>query len=55
MMLIETFTVGLLSTNCYVVNSRHTKEAIIIDPGLELPTEAQQIFDYITEAKLNLS
>ena len=48
-MLIETFTVGLLSTNCYVVNSHETKDAIIIDPGIELPTEAQQIFDYIKE------
>jgi len=51
-MLIETFTVGLLSTNCYVAHSQLTKEAIIIDPGLELPTEAQQIFDYIKEAGL---
>jgi hydroxyacylglutathione hydrolase len=51
-MLIETFTVGLLSTNCYVANSQLTKEAIIIDPGLELPMEAQQIFDYIKEAGL---
>lgn len=51
-MLIETFTVGLLSTNCYVAHSQLTKEAIIIDPGLELPTEAQQIFDYIKEAAL---
>jgi hydroxyacylglutathione hydrolase len=48
LMLIETFTVGMLSTNCYVAHSQLTKEAIIIDPGLESPTEAQQIFDYIT-------
>ncbi len=46
-MLIETFTVGILSTNCYVAHSQLTKEAIIIDPGLESLTEAQQIFDHI--------
>jgi glyoxylase-like metal-dependent hydrolase (beta-lactamase superfamily II) len=53
-MLIETFTVGTLSTNCYVAHSQQTKEAIIIDPGIELPTEAQQIFDYITEGTLKV-
>jgi hydroxyacylglutathione hydrolase len=53
-MLIETFTVGTLSTNCYVVHSQITKEAIIIDPGLELSTEAQQIFDYINADALKI-
>jgi len=53
-MLIETFTVGSLSTNCYVVSSQQTKDAIIIDPGLDLSLEADQIFDYITQAGLNL-
>ena len=53
-MFIETFTVGMLSTNCYVVNSQYTKEAIIIDPGLEFSSEAQQIFDYITQDELKV-
>ena len=53
-MLIETFNVGMLATNCYVVNSHETKEAIIIDPGIDLPTEVQQIFDYITEGALKI-
>ena len=53
-MLIETFTVGMLSTNCYVANSQQTKEAIIIDPGLDFPSETQQIFDYITQAELKV-
>ena len=53
-MLIETFPVGMLSTNCYVVNSHETKEAIIIDPGLDLPIEAQQIFEYIDEGELKV-
>jgi len=53
-MLIETFTVGGLSTNCYVASSRQTKEAIVIDPGLDLIFEADQIFDYIEEAALKV-
>jgi len=53
-LLIETFSVGMLSTNCYVVNSQQTKEAIIIDPGLDTPSEAEQIFDYITQAALKV-
>jgi len=53
-MLIETFIVGMLSTNCYIVSAQQTKEAIIIDPGLDLPTEAQQIFDYIAKGSLKV-
>jgi glyoxylase-like metal-dependent hydrolase (beta-lactamase superfamily II) len=53
-MLIETFTVGNLSTNCYVVSSQRTKDAIIIDPGLDFSSEANQIFDYIAQAGLNV-
>jgi glyoxylase-like metal-dependent hydrolase (beta-lactamase superfamily II) len=51
-MLIETFTVGMLLTNCYVVNCQETKEAIIIDPGMEFSSEAEQIFKYIGQAGL---
>jgi len=53
-MLIETFTVGMLSTNCYVVNSQQTREAIIIDPGLDFSSEAQKILDYITRGALKV-
>lgn len=53
-MLIETFTVGTLSTNCYVVSSRQTKDAIIIDPGLEFTSEANPILEYITQAALKV-
>ncbi len=53
-MLVETFTVGMLSTNCYVANSQETKEAIIIDPGLDLSSEAIPILDYIIAEKLNV-
>jgi hydroxyacylglutathione hydrolase len=53
-MLIETFTVGMLSTNCYIASCTHTKEAIIIDPGLDLTMEAQPIFNYIDKEKLKI-
>ena len=53
-MLIETFTVGGLSTNCYIVSSQQTKDAIVIDPGIDLTFEADEIFDYIDEAGLKV-
>jgi hydroxyacylglutathione hydrolase len=53
-MLVETFTVGMLSTNCYLASSQETKEAIIIDPGLNFSSEAKSIFDHITAGKLKV-
>jgi hydroxyacylglutathione hydrolase len=53
-MLVKTFTVGMLSTNCYVASSQETKEAIIIDPGLVLSSEAEPILDYIALKKFNV-
>jgi hydroxyacylglutathione hydrolase len=53
-MLVETFTVGMLSTNSYVASSKETKEAILIDPGLDFSSEAQSIFDYLTAGKLSV-
>jgi len=50
-MQIETFTVGMLSTNCYVAFSQN-REAIIIDPGLESNDEADQIADYVNQNSL---
>jgi hydroxyacylglutathione hydrolase len=52
--LIETFTVGMLSTNCYVASCHDTKETIIIDPGLDYTSEAQPIIDYLEEAELKI-
>jgi len=46
-MRIQTFNVGMLSTNCYVVNCPETKEAIIIDPGLDAAQEADDIVRYL--------
>lgn len=53
-MLVETFAVGMLSTNCYVTSSKETKEAIVIDPGLDFSSEAQPILNYITAGNLEV-
>jgi hydroxyacylglutathione hydrolase len=53
-MLVETFTVGMLFTNCYIASCPDTKETIIIDPGLDFSYEAKPIYDYIKEAKLKV-
>jgi glyoxylase-like metal-dependent hydrolase (beta-lactamase superfamily II) len=53
-MLSEAFTVGMLYTNCYVASCQKTKEAIVIDPGLDFPQEAPPIFDYIEKNGLKI-
>lgn len=53
-MQIHVFNVGMLSTNCYVVNCEKTKEAIIIDPGLDAPSEVTQIFRYVKGGRLKV-
>jgi len=53
-MKIQTFNVGLLSTNCYVVNCLKTQEAIIIDPGFDVLSEAEQICRYVDKSTLKV-
>jgi hydroxyacylglutathione hydrolase len=53
-MQVHTYTVGVLSTNCYVVFSVQTREAIIIDPGLDLLSEAGQIVRFVDKSKLKV-
>jgi hydroxyacylglutathione hydrolase len=53
-MQIKAFNVGVLSTNCYVVNCPETKEAIIIDPGFDASHEAEQIVRYVESAALKV-
>ena len=53
-MQIQTFNVGMLSTNCYVVSCPETREAIIIDPGFEAPYEAEQVIRYVDENALKV-
>ena len=48
-MIVKCFKVGWLSTNCYVVGCEETKEAAVIDPGLETEAEAELILDYIKQ------
>jgi len=52
-MIIKMFMVGKLLTNCYFAACPKTLEAIIIDPGFDSHSEAQQIFKYISENALN--
>jgi hydroxyacylglutathione hydrolase len=48
-MIVKCFAVGWLSTNCYVVGCRETREAAVIDPGMETRKETEQILDFIEE------
>ncbi len=53
-MIVETFTVGMLSTNCYLASSKETKEAILLDPGLDFSAEAKPILGSISTGKLTV-
>jgi glyoxylase-like metal-dependent hydrolase (beta-lactamase superfamily II) len=44
----------MLYTNSYVANCSKTKEAIIIDPGLDFPSEAKPIIDFIEREGLKV-
>ena len=48
-MKVKIFPVGWLATNCYVVSCEETKEAAVIDPGMETEAETKQILDYIKQ------
>jgi hydroxyacylglutathione hydrolase len=53
-MKVHMFTVGKVSTNCYVVSCKETAEAVIIYPAFDRPSEAEEIFGVIDKAFLNL-
>lgn len=42
-MLLKTFVVGPLSTNCYVVGSEESGEALVVDPGAEGERVAREL------------
>jgi glyoxylase-like metal-dependent hydrolase (beta-lactamase superfamily II) len=48
-MIVKIFPVGWLSTNCYVVSCEKTKEAAVIDPGMESEGETNPVLDYIKQ------
>lgn len=49
-MKIEKFVIGIIGTNCYLVQNEETKECILIDPA----TCKQKIVDHIREQGLSL-
>lgn len=51
-MKIKMFIVGRLLTNCYIASCTRTGEAIIVDPGTETSSEAQQIIQYVKQNSL---
>lgn len=53
-MIVHGFTVGWLMTNCYIVSCERTREAVIIDPGFDNRSEAENTFKLIEENALTL-
>jgi glyoxylase-like metal-dependent hydrolase (beta-lactamase superfamily II) len=53
-MILKRLTVGALSTNCYIVGCNETKEAIIIDPGMDNKSEAKIILEEINRNDLQV-
>ena len=48
---LSIFVLGELETNVYVISSKSTKKAFIID----LPSDSKEIFDYINKENLEIS
>jgi hydroxyacylglutathione hydrolase len=53
-MIVKSFTVGWLSTNCYVVGCEETRDAAVIDPGMESKAETEPILDYIKQNSFHI-
>jgi hydroxyacylglutathione hydrolase len=49
-MVIESFVVGMLQTNCYLLGERKTQQAVVIDPG----GDSERIARRIQQLGLNL-
>lgn len=43
-MIIETFPVGIIDTNCYVVTDENSGESLVIDPG-DMSAELESVLD----------
>ncbi|MBS7632173.1 MBL fold metallo-hydrolase [Candidatus Bathyarchaeota archaeon] len=53
-MIVQKFTVGKFLTNCYVLYCKKTKEAIILDPGVDRKHETEALFKSISENMLEV-
>lgn len=53
-MKVQTFAVGKVPTNCYVVSCEENGEAVIVDPAFDRFSEAEEVFGVIDEARLKL-
>jgi hydroxyacylglutathione hydrolase len=51
---LRMFSVGSLSTNCYVVWCEQTREAIVIDPGFEWESDAEKVLGAVKKRELNV-
>lgn len=49
LLMTRTFTVGMLSANCYLVNCKDTRQAAIIDPGFTSEQELDEIANCIAK------
>ncbi|MGD8545856.1 MAG: MBL fold metallo-hydrolase [Candidatus Bathyarchaeota archaeon] len=54
-MLVRRFTVGRFFTNCYIVVSEKTREAVIIDPGFDHRQEAEEIYEFVESRDLEIT
>ncbi len=52
MLMTKAFEVGLLATNCYVINCRDTLHAAVIDPGFDNQNQANEVISYIRDNNL---
>ncbi|MEM2936373.1 MAG: MBL fold metallo-hydrolase [Candidatus Bathyarchaeia archaeon] len=53
-MIRKRLTVGILSTNCYIVGCPQTKEAIIIDPGFDRREGAERVLKEVDQRNLRV-
>jgi len=52
--MVKKFEVGMLATNCYVVNCRDTLQTAVLDPGFGSQSEADQVIAFLRSSGLKL-